>query len=54
MMRRIVPGLLALACLAAVGGEPALVTLSIVGTSDLHGFALAAANNLGGLPLLAG
>ena len=33
--------------------EPALTTLSIVGTSDLHGFALAT-NSLGGLPLLAG
>ena len=33
--------------------EPALVTLSIVGTSDLHGAALPE-TDLGGLPLLAG
>ena len=45
--------LLALAVLAAAPGQPALVTLSIVGTSDLHGFALPG-NGRGGLPLLAG
>jgi 2',3'-cyclic-nucleotide 2'-phosphodiesterase (5'-nucleotidase family) len=37
----------------AAPDEPALTTLSIVGTSDLHGFALAT-NTHGGLPLLAG
>ncbi|HET6956118.1 MAG TPA: bifunctional UDP-sugar hydrolase/5'-nucleotidase [Vicinamibacterales bacterium] len=39
--------------LGAAPNRPALTTLSIVGTSDLHGFALAT-NSLGGLPLLAG
>jgi 5'-nucleotidase len=39
--------------LGAVPDEPALLTLSIVGTSDLHGAALPA-GSLGGLPLLAG
>ena len=62
--RRIVPGVLMLAflwlatatdrpSLAAAPDQPALVTLSIVGTSDLHGVALPR-NGLGGLPLLAG
>src|SRR5476649_802395 len=45
-------GVLVLALLAAAP-EPALVTLSIVGTSDLHGVAFPR-NGLGGLPLLAG
>ena len=40
--------------LAAAADEPALVTLSIVGTSDLHGAALPRNGGLGGLPLLAG
>lgn len=39
--------------LAAAPDRPALVTLSIVGTSDLHGVAFPR-NGLGGLPLLAG
>ena len=39
--------------LAAAPDEPAILTLSIVGTSDLHGAALPT-NSLGGLPLLAG
>jgi 5'-nucleotidase len=39
--------------LGAVPDETALTTLSIVATSDLHGFALPT-NTLGGLPLLAG
>jgi 5'-nucleotidase len=43
---------LALALLAAARDE-SVVTLSIVGTSDLHGFALPV-NGGGGLPLLAG
>jgi len=62
--RRVVPGVLALACLwcadtvlhqslGAAPDTPALVTLSIVSTSDLHGAALAR-DGLGGLPLLAG
>jgi 5'-nucleotidase len=62
--RRIVPGVLALAFLwfarathlprlAARSDQPALVTLSIVGTSDLHGVAFPK-NGFGGLPLLAG
>ena len=55
-------GILALVCLAAAAraswlpaapGEPALVTLSIVGTSDLHGAALPR-NGAGGLALLSG
>jgi len=50
---RIVPVLLALALLAASRDESAQVTLSIVGTSDLHGAALAG-NGPGGLPMLAG
>jgi 5'-nucleotidase len=61
---RIVPGALALLwlwsasathlpSLAAAPDQPALVTLSIVGTSDLHG-AVHPRNGLGGLPLLAG
>jgi len=41
------------ASVAAAPDEPALLTLSIVGTSDLHGAALPT-NVLGGLPLLAG
>ena len=40
--------------LAAAADEPALVTLSIVGTSDLHGAALPRNGGPGGLPLLAG
>jgi 2',3'-cyclic-nucleotide 2'-phosphodiesterase (5'-nucleotidase family) len=62
--RRIVPGVLFLACLwfvsatpfprlAAAPDQPASVTLSIVGTSDLHGVA-SSRNSLGGLPLLEG
>ena len=62
--RLIVPGVLALAFLwfaratplprlAAAPDQPALVTLSIVGTSDLHGAAFPGAST-GGLPLLAG
>lgn len=62
--QRTIPGILALALLwhagathlrglAAAPDEPALVTLSIVGTSDLHGVA-SPRNGLGGLPLLAG
>jgi 5'-nucleotidase len=62
--RRILPAALALAFLWFAGAaqlsrlraapdQPALVTLSIVGTSDLHGAALPG-NGLGGLPLLAG
>ena len=39
--------------LGAAPDAPALVTLSIVGTSDLHGAALPR-NGVGGLPLLAG
>jgi 5'-nucleotidase len=39
--------------LAAARGQPALVTLSIVGTSDLHGAAFPR-NGVGGLALLAG
>jgi 2',3'-cyclic-nucleotide 2'-phosphodiesterase (5'-nucleotidase family) len=62
--RWIIPGVLALGFLwfaraallprlAAAPDQPALVTLSIVGTSDLHGEAFPR-NGLGGLPLLAG
>jgi 5'-nucleotidase len=62
--RRIAMGVLALACLgfgrathlpglAAAPVQQALVTLSIVGTSDLHGAAFPQ-NGVGGLPLLAG
>jgi 5'-nucleotidase len=61
--RRIVPGVLALTCLfagaarlttlRAARDQPALVTVSIVGTSDLHGAAFPR-NGLGGLSLLAG
>jgi 5'-nucleotidase len=62
--RRIVPAVLVLAflwfvraaplpSLTAAPDQPALVTLSIVGTSDLHG-AVFARDGLGGLPLLAG
>ena len=40
--------------LAAARDGPALVTLSIVGTSDLHGAAFARNSRVGGLPLLAG
>jgi 2',3'-cyclic-nucleotide 2'-phosphodiesterase (5'-nucleotidase family) len=39
--------------IVAVAGQPALVTLSIVGTADLHGEVFTR-NGLGGLPLLAG
>jgi 5'-nucleotidase len=39
--------------LGAAPDQPAVVTLSVVGTSDLHGAALPR-NGLGGLPLLAG
>ena len=64
-LRRSIPGVLALAfvCLAAARfarlaaapDEAALVTLSIVGTSDLHGVALPKNGGIGGgLPLLAG
>jgi len=42
-----------LTSLGAAANRAALVTLSIVGTSDLHGAALPR-NGLGGLPLLAG
>ena len=63
--RRIVQGVFALACLwcatavhftglAAAADEPALITLSIVGTSDLHGAAFAKNGSGGGLSLLAG
>ena len=62
-MLRLVPAVLALALVsvaatrvparAAVHAEPSLVTLSIVGTSDLHGAAFPR-NGAGGLPLLAG
>jgi 2',3'-cyclic-nucleotide 2'-phosphodiesterase (5'-nucleotidase family) len=60
--RWIASSILALACssvtadrfkLDAAPDRPALVTLSIVGTSDLHG-ATTSRNGLGGLPLLAG
>jgi 2',3'-cyclic-nucleotide 2'-phosphodiesterase (5'-nucleotidase family) len=61
--RRVVAGVLSLTflslsttylpTLAATADQPALVTLSIVGTSDLHGAAFAR-DGLGGLPLLAG
>ena len=62
--RWIIPGVLALGFLwfartaqlprlAAAPDQTALVTLSIVGTSDLHGAALPT-NGLGGLPLLSG
>src|SRR4051812_31771282 len=49
---RMVAVVLAVALLAA-RDEAALITLSIVGTSDLHGAALAG-DGVGGLPLLAG
>jgi 5'-nucleotidase len=49
-----VPGILALALLGAAPDQPALVTLSIVGTSDLHGAAFPKNSSLGGLSLLAG
>jgi 5'-nucleotidase len=62
--RRIVAGVVALAFLwcaraghfpglAAAADEPAVITLSIVGTSDLHGAAFSS-NGLGGLSLFAG
>jgi 2',3'-cyclic-nucleotide 2'-phosphodiesterase (5'-nucleotidase family) len=62
--RRTVPAILLLAFIGFVGGtpllrlaaapdQPASVTLSIVGTSDLHG-AARPRSGLGGLPLLAG
>ena len=44
---------LGLAGAVAASGEPPLVTLSIIGTSDLHGVA-SATNGLGGLALLTG
>ena len=50
---RIVLVALALACFAAGPDNRAAVTLSIVGTSDLHGAALPR-GGFGGLPLLAG
>lgn len=50
---RIAPAVLALACVAAAPDQPARVTLSIVGTSDLHGVTLPGHGG-GGLPLLAG
>jgi 2',3'-cyclic-nucleotide 2'-phosphodiesterase (5'-nucleotidase family) len=63
-MQRIVPGVLALTFvwlgtthfprLAAAPDEAALVTLSIVGTSDLHGVVIPKNSSRGGLPLLAG
>ena len=40
--------------LVAAPDDRALVTLSIVGTSDLHGAAFPGNSSLGGLPLLAG
>ena len=63
--RRTATGVLALAVLwcasaahvpglAAGAGEPALITLSIVGTSDLHGAAFPKTSSGGGLSLLAG
>jgi 2',3'-cyclic-nucleotide 2'-phosphodiesterase (5'-nucleotidase family) len=62
--RHMVSGVVALVCtwfaatsfpgLAAARDEPALVTLSIVGTSDLHGAAFPRNGIAGGLPLLAG
>ena len=62
--RYLVPGVVALVCLgfaatlfpalAAARGEPTLLTLSIVGTSDLHGAAFPRNNSAGGLSLLAG
>src|SRR5262245_28490320 len=62
--RRIVGGILALAflwlaratylpTLAAPPDQPALVTLSLIGTSDLHGAAFPK-DGIGGLPLLTG
>jgi 2',3'-cyclic-nucleotide 2'-phosphodiesterase (5'-nucleotidase family) len=52
--RSIALGILALALLRpAAADDPARVTLSIVGTSDLHGAAVAR-NGRGGLPLFAG
>jgi 5'-nucleotidase len=62
--RRIVQGVVAIALLgsplsthvpklAAAGDEPASVTLSVVGTSDLHGAAFSR-NGIGGLSVLAG
>src|SRR5882724_10039679 len=51
---RIVAVALALAFFAAGPDNPTLVTLSIVGTSDLHGAAFSRNSSLGGLPLLAG
>jgi 2',3'-cyclic-nucleotide 2'-phosphodiesterase (5'-nucleotidase family) len=50
---RIVAVVLALAVLGVAGAEPALVTLSVVGTSDLHGAAFPQ-KGIGGLSLLAG
>jgi 2',3'-cyclic-nucleotide 2'-phosphodiesterase (5'-nucleotidase family) len=62
--RHMVSGVVALVCScftatifpapAAARGEPALVTLSIVGTSDLHGAAFPRNGSTGGLALLAG
>jgi 5'-nucleotidase len=46
-------GAIHFARLGAAPAEPELLTLSIVGTSDLHGAALAT-RSLGGLPMLAG
>ena len=53
-LRSMIPGLLALVCVAAAPREPALATLSIVGTSDLHGAVFPRNGGPGGLPLLAG
>jgi 5'-nucleotidase len=51
---RLVPVVLALAFFGVTGAEPTLVTLSIIGTSDLHGAAFPRNGGPGGLPLLAG
>jgi 5'-nucleotidase len=52
-MTRLTAGVLALACVSAAPAQPARVTLSIVGTSDLHGVT-AATGRSGGLTMLAG
>jgi 5'-nucleotidase len=53
MRPRLAAGVLALACVGAAPDQPARVTLSIVGTSDLHGVA-AAGSGSGGLAMFAG